>query len=511
MEEGHETRCPKPNGIVYVHYTGRLIDGTVFDTTEWESLPALFVVRDLIMGCRMRKKAEAEGFEPPVPFGTTVFKTAAIDHSATPPERDCKVTENICFFSFSSYFCLCMRKWLTLILFAFLSLAAWAQTDTLRLGYSVRGRVKDAQTGRALESVHVSVPGRHYATVTNADGEFVLKSDTPIDAVLFTFLGYKSQRVSAKDQMSVALVREAITLPEALIIGGDPIDILQEALSLLPETYCPQPELLECFYRETVQKRSRYTYVAEAVARLYRDQFEQSPYNHDASALEKSRLLVSQRRSDTLSVKTQGGPQMALNCDFLKNPELLFSPSELNLYRLEMQTPVRIGDRLQYVIRLTPAVDAPYALYHALVYIDRENLTFTRIEASLDMSDRSKAIHAILVSKPMSLRFFPEEASVVLNYRPVGNKIRLEYFRSTIRFACDWRKRLFKTHYTAVNELVVTDVRPEAVPISRKERFRTTDYLNDKAQEFLDPDFWKDYNIIEPSESLEHAINRLKK
>jgi hypothetical protein len=28
--------------------------------------------------------AEEEGFEPPVPRGTTVFKTAAIDHSATP-------------------------------------------------------------------------------------------------------------------------------------------------------------------------------------------------------------------------------------------------------------------------------------------------------------------------------------------------------------------------------------------------------------------------------------------
>lgn len=28
--------------------------------------------------------AEEEGFEPPVPLGTTVFKTAAIDHSATP-------------------------------------------------------------------------------------------------------------------------------------------------------------------------------------------------------------------------------------------------------------------------------------------------------------------------------------------------------------------------------------------------------------------------------------------
>ncbi len=32
--------------------------------------------------------AEREGFEPPVPRGTTVFKTAAFDHSAISPERD---------------------------------------------------------------------------------------------------------------------------------------------------------------------------------------------------------------------------------------------------------------------------------------------------------------------------------------------------------------------------------------------------------------------------------------
>ena len=29
--------------------------------------------------------AEREGFEPPVPCGTTVFKTVAIDHSAISP------------------------------------------------------------------------------------------------------------------------------------------------------------------------------------------------------------------------------------------------------------------------------------------------------------------------------------------------------------------------------------------------------------------------------------------
>jgi hypothetical protein len=46
--------------------------------------------------------AEREGFEPPVPCSTTVFKTAAIDHSATSPmplsfKSDAKVVINSVF------------------------------------------------------------------------------------------------------------------------------------------------------------------------------------------------------------------------------------------------------------------------------------------------------------------------------------------------------------------------------------------------------------------------------
>jgi hypothetical protein len=33
----------------------------------------------------IKKMAEDTGFEPAEPFGSTVFKTAAIDHSANPP------------------------------------------------------------------------------------------------------------------------------------------------------------------------------------------------------------------------------------------------------------------------------------------------------------------------------------------------------------------------------------------------------------------------------------------
>ena len=61
LKEGRGTKCPKPSGIVYVNYTGRLIDGTVFDTTEGQQLPALFVVRDLIMGWQIALTRMHEG------------------------------------------------------------------------------------------------------------------------------------------------------------------------------------------------------------------------------------------------------------------------------------------------------------------------------------------------------------------------------------------------------------------------------------------------------------------
>ena len=61
LEEGHGTRKPTPRSIVYVNYTGRLIDGTVFDPTEGQPLPALFMVGDLIMGWQIALTRMHEG------------------------------------------------------------------------------------------------------------------------------------------------------------------------------------------------------------------------------------------------------------------------------------------------------------------------------------------------------------------------------------------------------------------------------------------------------------------
>ena len=404
-----------------------------------------------------------------------------------------------------------MKKGLLILLLLLFATALYAQTDSLRLVHTVRGTVTDARTGRALESVHVSIPDRYYATVTNADGGFTLKSDIPIEVVRFSYIGYKTQTLPAGNSpLKVALVPDIITLNEATIVSGDPYDIVREAVYRIPDNYPDHPELLRCFYRETVRKRQRFTYISEAVARLYKTPYTEIA-QHDRAALDKSRVLLSQRKTDTLSVKMMGGPTQALLLDFVKNKQLLLDDKERSLYQFELDPPAVIEGRPQFAIRVIPNEIKEYALYNGTLYIDQETLCFTRIELSLDISDPLKVTRQVLVRRPPRLRFAPKEVSVVLSYRNHDGVNRLEYFRSTLRFNCDWKRKLFSTSYTVVNELVVTDLLEPAVRIPRDEMFRTNDILTDKAAEFLDPDFWKDYNIIEPTESLEHAIDRLKK
>ena len=345
-----------------------------------------------------------------------------------------------------------MRKLLIISLFLLTAVFPLAgQADSVLLGWSVRGTVRDARTGKPVEAVHVRVPARNFATVTNADGEYTIKSDREITALVFSHLGYRTQTLQpAGGEADVRLVPEATLLDEASIISGDAREILLAAI----------------FYRETVRKRQRYPYISEAVARLYKTGYDKGT-SRDHAALDKSRVLLSPRAGDTLSVKVQGGPAQAVVFDVVKNPDVLFSGELLPLYQFTMDRPAYIGDRLQFVIRFQPGKVLPdWPLYSGTVYIDRERLSFTRIEMAMDLSDEYKATRALVVRKPFSLRFHPKEVSFVIHYSEQDGLSRLSYYRSLLRFDCDWKKRLFRTGYTALNELVVTDIR-DADAVSR--------------------------------------------
>ena len=81
-----------------------------------------------------------------------------------------------------------------------------------------------------------------------------------------------------------------------------------------------------------------------------------------------------------------------------------------------------------------------------------------------------------------------------------------------LRFKCDWKKRLFSSTFTTNTEMVMVDRNDHPQKWLRaKDAFKQREVFYDVVDEYWNEDFWKGYNIIEPSESLESAVKKLKK
>jgi len=383
--------------------------------------------------------------------------------------------------------------------------------------YSVSGIIKDNITRKPLEYVTISVTNYNIGTVSNADGEFNLKIPKSLNnaVVEFSHLGYRSFKQPVKGEninnLEILLTPYTVLLKELTVYGGDARNIVQEAVKKIPKNYCSSMSQLTGFYRETVQKRRNYINISEAIVDLYKTPYSEHS-DFDRLQILKGRKLLSQKTSDTLSVKLLGGPNLSIIMDIVKNPDILLDSETLTYFSFSLENITQINDRDQYVITFKPQVIMSYPLYIGTFYIDRESLSFTRAEFQYDMRDRNKVSDMILKRKPIGLRFSPEEVSFVVSYQQRGDVSYLSYIRSNLKFSCDWKKRLFSTNYEVVSEMVITDINTQNVtPISRKEAFSSNQILNDKLMDFYDEDFWGDYNIIEPTESLEMAVSKLKR
>lgn len=402
-----------------------------------------------------------------------------------------------------------MRRIITLCLLTVLPyLSLWSQLRT-----TVGGTVVSDATGQPLAGVSIS--GGEQTVVTNGDGYFLLKADTLISSIVVSHVGYRSQTIPfdspTPEQQAIRLEPATIQLQEVLVVALDAREVMNAAIKKITQNYSRRPELFHCFYRETAMKRQHHIMVAEGVIDMYK-----TPYGHstlrDRVAIRKGRRLLSPRQSDTLSVKVTGGPVVPVQLDLVKDPTLLLNEEDLDCYDMTMEAPTTIADRRQYVVVISPRRVMPYALYHGRFYIDQETLAFTRADITLDMSDREKATRMMLVRKPAGVRFRPKELSLLIDYRTDGDVTRISYVRTNFRFNCDWRRRLFATSFAVCCEMAVTSHDDQlAQPISGRESFDQHDAFYDKVEYFRDPAFWEDYNIIEPTVSLDRAIDRLLK
>jgi hypothetical protein len=263
------------------------------------------------------------------------------------------------------------------------------------------------------------------------------------------------------------------------------------------------------FYRETVKKNRTYVAIGEAVVEIFK-----APYDnfvrYDGARIYKGRKNNDVSKMDTVLFKLQGGPTTSLELDMVKNPEMVLTLESMKNYDYSLLNIVEIDNKRNYVVEFKqkPSVETP--MFFGKLYIDVESYAISEVEFGFDLSNKEEATSMFIKRKPLGMDVIPTAANYLVKYREQDGLWYFAYSRAEVRFTVDWKKKLFNTNYTTMSEIAITDrTEEEVIKFANKEKLKYTDIFTDEVSAFADPEFWGDYNVIEPDQSIEAAINRL--
>jgi hypothetical protein len=411
------------------------------------------------------------------------------------------------------------------ILFAFtfqtvLAAASPGKKKGVQQSYiTLRGKVVDSETRVALVFATVAVTESNVAVVTNIDGEFTIKVGESLvsNNLEVSFLGYKNKVVSISSMRDngyknlIAMEAAPIPIKEIIVKPVDPVDIVEKAILKIGKNYESEPNLMTAFYRETIRKNRTYVSIGEAVVEIFK-----APYNNDVrfdnARIYKGRKSTDVEKMDTVLFKLQGGPVSSLQLDLAKNTEDILTIDAMQYYNYSLSSVIEIDGKPHYVIKFEqkPSVEMP--LFVGELYIDMDSYAITEAEFGFNLSDKAAASSIFIRKKPLGMEVTPELVTYRTKYREQNGKWYFAYSRAEVKFKVNWKKKLFNTFYTTMSEIAITDrTNQEVIKFAGKDKLKFTDVFSEKVSAFTDKDFWGEYNVIEPDQSIDAAIRKLSK
>ena len=379
-----------------------------------------------------------------------------------------------------------------------------------------KGKVIDSKSKKALTFATLSIPGTNIAGVTNSEGEFSIKvpKNNSNAGLMVSYLGYKNkilrlQELKPENNL-IALEPFNIALGEIIVSTNDAEILFKQVMSNRERNYSEDHNLMTGFYRETIRKRKNYLSLSESVVEI-----QKQPYLSqidDFIELFKGRKNTDYTKLDTLTFKLQGGPYTTIFLDIMKYPGIIFTEDATANYEFTLENNTQIDEKKVYVLafKQRPQILAP--LFYGKLYIDTESLAVISATFNLNVENREAVSKMFTQKKPAGAEVYPVEASYQINYREQDGKWLFGYSRGDITFKVDWDKKLFNTTYETSIEMAVTDWKKKTNNSEKPtQKLRQNVIMIDKVSNFADPEFWGEYNIIEPEKSIESAIRKIKR
>ncbi|MGB1451690.1 MAG: carboxypeptidase-like regulatory domain-containing protein, partial [Marinirhabdus sp.] len=218
-----------------------------------------------------------------------------------------------------------------------------------------KGKVVDAATDRGLTSASIVVEGSNIGTITNDEGEFLLKvpAKDANGTLLVSILGYTVNKVAIANLLSEGnLIKLSPKITELTEVNvstyTDPEKLVRQVFKRKVENNGDTDLKMTAFYRETIKKRNRNVSLTEAVVNLHKKPYAST--ERDVIELHKARKSTDYKRMDTVALKLQGGPFSTLYLDIMKYPEYIFTEASIPNYIFTFDSPTAINGKPVYVV-----------------------------------------------------------------------------------------------------------------------------------------------------------------
>jgi len=376
-----------------------------------------------------------------------------------------------------------------------------------------RGKVVDRDEKKALPYTSISIHDRNIGTITNIDGDFELKIPSTMidDTVEVSCLGYNQFRLPIReinnDVVTIFLQTAPFQLSEIKITYISPQDIIERIVSKIPLNYPVDPEIMTSFYREVLKQDKNYIDVAEAVMELRKASYENT-FTEDKVKFIKGRKSLNVKPFQLVDFKLQGGPYYITQLDVIKTLDSFLDPELSPFYKYSLDDIVEFDNRSTYVLVFKPKEKVDNAIYQGTLWVDMSSFALVQAEFELSHTGLKFAQESLIKKKPKDIFVRPLQVNYLVNYRRSEGIWHLSNAQASLKFRVKSKTDKINSVFHSTCELLITDFKPDdGTHFKRNEIFSSKDIFAEMINN-TDEDFWRDYNIIKPSEDLQKALKK---
>ena len=374
-----------------------------------------------------------------------------------------------------------------------------------------KGKVIDREEKDVLPYSNIFIYRRNIGTVSNNDGEFVLKIPEAMkhDTVVVSCLGYRQylQPISELTDQSytIPLQPTSVQLKEVKVTVIYPEEIISKILSKIQLNYPRDNEIMTSFYREVLKQDSKYIDVAEALMEIRKASYDNT-FAQDKVKVIKGRKSLNVMPFKFVDFKIQGGPYYITKLDVVKTLDTFLDPEFRDFYKYTMDEIVEVDNRETYVIQFKPKEKVDYPCYQGKLYVDMSSFALVRAEFSLSRSGLKFARESLIRKKPKDFYVRPINVEYKVSYRRANNKWHLSTAQASLNFRVRSKQDKVNSVFHSDSDLLITDIKPdEGTRFKKDETFNSNEIFTEVVTNY-DDGFWGDNNIIKPSEELRKSL-----